>query len=180
MKNLVAAFAMAILLAFAAQAQEIDTVRVQAKVRRFQPDKYYLITYETGETVDSAGKTLRSSRSYFFDKKERMLHSVRESSNAAFPRRGTQVVYDFWKNRLTKVNVTPPASDCRNCASEYFFEADTLWNIRERGYRNALPRSYAARAAYFRSRVPVLLEWGYFGNEHTVNGRQETSTRRSY
>ncbi|RYY85113.1 MAG: hypothetical protein EOO15_17825, partial [Chitinophagaceae bacterium] len=129
-----------IFLATQLSAQTIDTVFVQGKTKKFVEGKFYLILFEKVDTLDVDGTKTQFSRSFYFDKKNRMISSVREYSNPSKPARGTQVVYSFWQNRLTKVTVTPSRKNCLECSSEYYFSGDSLSGKIERLFVMADPQ----------------------------------------
>ena len=74
-----------------AGAQALDTVRIVSKARKFNPSKYIMIMFELMDTLDASGKNITMSRSYYFDKLNRKISSVRESDNPRKPTKGTQV-----------------------------------------------------------------------------------------
>src|SRR5215203_7038783 len=108
--------ALLLLLAAAtyAGAQTMDTVLIVKKARNFKPGEHILLMFEVLDTVDIAGKKSSMSRSYYFDKQNRTISSVREYHNPEKPDKGTQVIYSFGANKLTAVTVIPPKSTCKN------------------------------------------------------------------
>ncbi|RYZ45179.1 MAG: hypothetical protein EOP49_25675 [Sphingobacteriales bacterium] len=168
----------AVLFANRSDAQILDTVRVQGPARKFREDKNTLIIFETVDSTDANGAKAKFSRGFYFDKKRRTLSSVREYSNPSNPARGTQVVYNFGLNRLTKVSVTPSVKVCRNCSSEYYFSGDTLTSKSEKVYRSSDPLAFVSQANAFRSRVPDSLAWGYFNDEKIINGKKKKTARQ--
>src|SRR5687767_11029937 len=122
-----------------AGAQTMDTVVLVSKAKRFTPGEHIFLMFELADTVDVSGKNVTISRAYYFDKKNRTLSSVRESSNPEKPEKGTQVIYSFSANRLTAVTVIPAKSICRNCTARYYFSNDSLLSKQENGYTSVNP-----------------------------------------
>ena len=156
-----------------AGAQTLDTVRIVSKAKKFKPSEYILIMFELMDTVDVSGKNITLSRSYYFDNKDRMISSVRESHNPKKPDRGTQVIYSFAKNKLSAVTIVPPQSTCRNCATRYYYSNDTLSSKQENRITNVNPAIFIKQAHYFQSKLPQDLPWGFFDNEVIVNGKRK-------
>jgi hypothetical protein len=155
------------------EAQLLDTVRIVHKPPKFKARKHILMRFEKLDTIDVRGQTITISRSYYFDKKQRMISSVRQYDNPKKPANGTQVIYSFAKNHLTAVIVIPPRKTCLNCASEYYFSGDTLFTKRERVYKSPDPGAFLLQAYSFRSKFPPYLPWGYFEDEVLVNGKMK-------
>lgn len=155
------------------RAQTMDTVLIVQKAKKFKPGEHIKLMFEVLDTVDAFGKTVSFSRSYYFDKKHRTISSVREYHNPRKPKKGTQVIYDFVKNKLATVTVILPKSACRNCASEYYFVGDSLLLKKETVYTNPDPIAFVKQAHYFQSKLPSHLPWGYFEDEVMVNGKQK-------
>jgi hypothetical protein len=153
-----------------AGAQTLDTVTVVSKARKFKPAEHILLMFELTDTVDASGKYITMSRAYYFDKRNRMLSSVREYDNPKKPEKGTQVIYSFSANKLTSVSVIPPRSTCRNCTARYYYSNDSLSSKQENVYTNANSAIFIKQAQYFQSRLPNHLPWGHFDNEVLVNG----------
>ena len=162
-----------------AGAQALDTVRIVSKARKFNPGQYIMIMFELKDTVDASGKNVTISRSYYFDKKSRMMSSVRESDNPKKPERGAQVIYSFAENKLSAVTVIPPKSKCRDCATRYFYSNNTVSSKQENSNTNVDPAIFVKQAQYFQSKVPHDLPWGYFDNEVIINGKSR-KVKRSY
>lgn len=154
-------------------AQTMDTVLIVQKARKFNARQHILLMFELLDTVDAFGKNVTLSRSYYFDKKQRMISSVRQYENPRKPERGTQVIYSFAANKLTAVTVIPSKSTCTDCASEYHFSGDTLLTKKEGIYTHADPGIFLRQAQYFQSRLPSSLPWGYFEDEVLVNGKMK-------
>ncbi len=160
-------------------AQTLDTVFIVTKAKRFTPGKHILLSFELMDTVDATGKNVTLSRSYYFDKRNRTISSVRENHNPKEPKKGTQVIYSFGANKLASVTVIPPRSTCRNCETRYYYAADSLLMKKENSHTNSDPAIFLKQAHYFQSRLPKDLPWGYFGNEVLVNGTRK-KIRKSY
>jgi hypothetical protein len=160
-------------------AQTMDTVLIVKKARKFKPREHILVMFELLDTIDASGKKISMSRSYYFDKGDRMISSVREYDNPRKPERGTQVVYSFSENNLTAVTVILPKSICRNCASRYYYSKDSLLSKQEDGYINADSGIFTKQAHYFQSKVPHDLPWGFFEDEVLVNGKRK-KLKQSY
>ena len=156
-----------------AGAQTMDTVLLIQKARKFKPGEHILMTFEVLDTVDIAGNKTTMSRSYYFDKQNRTISSVREANNPKKPDQGTQVIYSFAANKLTAVTVIPPKSTCKNCASQYYFYNDSLTSKQENGYTANNPALFIEQAHYFQSKLPTDLPWGYFDDEIIVNGKRK-------
>jgi len=154
-------------------AQTMDTVLLIQKARKFKPGEHILMTFEVLDTVDIAGKKSTMSRSYYFDKQNRMISSVRETNNPKTPDQGTQVIYSFAANKLTAVSVIPPKSTCKNCASQYYYYNDSLTSKQENAYTTINPAIFIEQAHYFQSKLPTDLPWGYFDDEIIVNGKKK-------
>jgi hypothetical protein len=129
--------------------------------------------FEVKDTVDIAGKKSTMSRSYYFDNQNRMISSVREYYNRKKPKRGTQVIYSFTKNKLTAVTVIPPKSTCRACASRYYYLNDSLLSKKEHSYTKANSTVFIKQAHSFQAKLPFDLPWGYFDNEILVKGKKK-------
>src|SRR5947209_10401312 len=157
----------------------MDTVLIIKKARKFKPSENILIMFELLDTVDAAGKNLTMSRSYYFDKQNRMVSSIREYYNPRKPEKGTQVIYSFGENKLTAVTVVPPKSTCRNCASQYYYSNDSLLSKQENSYANANSAIFIDQAHYFQSKLPHDLPWGFFDDEVIVNGKMK-KIKKSY
>ena len=154
-------------------AQTMDTVLIVKKARKFKPREHILLMFELLDTLDATGKKISMSRSYYFDKQQRKISSVREYDNPRKPERGTQVVYSFSANKLTAVTVIPSRSTCRNCASQYYYYNDSLMSKQENHYKNPNPGIFINQAHYFQSKVPNDLPWGFFDDEVIVNGKMK-------
>lgn len=154
-------------------AQTLDTVRVVAKARKFKPRQYIMLMFELLDTVDASGKTVTVGRSYYFDKRQRTISSVRENDNPQNPKNGTQVIYSFGQNKLSAVTIIPPRSTCRNCETRYYYSNDTLKSKQENQYTKANSAAFIKQAHYFQSKVPNDLPWGYFDGEVLVNGQKK-------
>jgi hypothetical protein len=162
-----------------AGAQTLDTVRIVSRARRFTPSKHILLSFEVMDTVDASGKNITMSRSYYFDRRNRMISSVRENYNPKEPKNGTQVIYTFGANKLASVTVIPPRATCRNCETRYYYVNDSLSSKQENAYTNANSATYLKQAHYFQAKLPHDLPWGYFEDEVLVNGRKK-KLKRSY
>lgn len=160
-------------------AQTMDTVLIVKKARKFKPGKHILLMFEIKDTVDASNNNITMSRSYYFDKQNRMISSVREYDNPRKPERAKQVIYSFAKNKLTAVTIIPPKSTCRNCATRYYYSNDSLLSKQENPYSNANPSIFVKQAHYFQSKLPHDLPWGFFDDEVLVNGKRK-KLRRSY
>jgi hypothetical protein len=160
-------------------AQVMDTVRINYKPKKFNAKEHILLMFETFDTTDADGKKNTIGRYYYFDKKQRIISSVREYYNFRKREHGRQVFYTFGKGQLVRVTVIPPKSLCEKCASEYFFSGDTISFKKEFLYSNDYPKLFLAQARYFQSKLPRYLPWGYFEEEVIVNGKMKR-LRRSY
>src|SRR3982750_2205374 len=120
-------------------AQTMDTVLIVQKARKFKPREHIMLMFELLDTLDASGNKFTMSRSYYFDKQNRMISSVREYHNPRKPEKGTQVIYSFAENKLTAVAVIPPKSTCRNCQSQYYYANDSLLSKKEDRYTNSDP-----------------------------------------
>ena len=169
MKN-ITALLLLLTVATYAGAQTLDTVTVVSKARKFKPGEHILLMFELMDTMDASGKKITMSRAYYFDKRNRMLSSVREYDNPQKPEKGTQVIYSFGANKLASVSVIPPKSTCRNCTSRYYYFNDSLSSKQEHDYTKAHPAIFITQAHYFQSRLPDQLPWGHFEDEVLVNG----------
>jgi hypothetical protein len=154
-------------------SQTLDTVRIVSKAKKFKPNQYILLMFELRDTVDASGKNITLSRSYYFDKKDRMISSVREYHNPRQPERGTQLIYSFANNKLAAVTVIPPKTTCRNCATRYFFSNDTVVSKLENQYTNVNSAFLIQQAHFLQSKIPHDLPWGYFDDEVIVNGKRK-------
>lgn len=154
-------------------AQTMDTVQIVQKARKFKAGEHILLMFELLDTLNSSGRNVTISRSYYFGKKQRMISSIREYDNPKKPERGTQVIYSFAANKLTAVTVIPPKSTCTSCASEYYFSGDTLLTKNERIYTHFDPETFIRQSHYFLSKLPSSLPWGYFDDEVIVNGKMK-------
>jgi hypothetical protein len=161
-----------------AGAQTLDTVTVVSKAKKFKPGEHLLLMFELMDTVDAAGKKITRSRAYYFDKRNRMLSSVREYDNPEKPEKGTQVIYSFGANKLASVAVIPPKSTCRNCTSRYYYFNDSLSSKQGHEYTSANTAIFVKQAHYFQSRLPDQLPWGHFDNEVLVNGIRKKIKRQ--
>lgn len=159
-------------------AQTLDTVTIVSKARKFKPGEYILLMFELLDTVDASGKKATMNRAYYFDKRNRMLSSVREYDNPQKPEKGTQVIYSFGMNKLTSVTVIPPKSTCRNCPSRYYYFNDSLLSKQENHYTNVNSANFIKQAHYFQSKLPNQLPWGHFDNEVLVNGIRKKIKRQ--
>ena len=161
-----------------AGAQTLDTVTVVSKAKKFKPGEYILLMFELMDTVDASGKKITMSRAYYFDKRNRMLSSVREYDNPKKPEKGTQVIYFFGANKLASVTVIPPKSTCKNCPSRYLYFNDSLSSKQENDYANVNSAIFIKQAHYFQSKLPDHLPWGHFDNEVLVNGIRKKIKRQ--
>jgi len=161
-----------------AGAQTLDTVTIVSKAKKFKPGEYFLLMFELMDTVDASGKKITMSRAYYFDKRNRMLSSVREYDNHQNPVKGTQVIYSFGANKLASVTVIPPKSTCRNCASRYYYLNDSLSSKQENAYTNVNSANFISQAHYFQSKLPTHLPSTYFDNEVLVNGKMKKIKRQ--
>lgn len=161
-----------------AGAQTLDTVTVVSKAKKFKPGEQLLLMFELMDTVDASGREITMSRAYYFDKRSRMLSSVREYDNPQKPEKGTQVIYYFGATKLTSVTVIPPKSTCRNCTSRYHYFNDSLSSKQENEYTKANSASFVKQARYFQSRLPDQLPWGHFDTEVLVNGVRKKIKRQ--
>jgi hypothetical protein len=162
-----------------AGAQTMDTVLIVKKARRFKPSEHIMLMFEVLDTVNASGKNVTMSRSYYFDKQNRTISSVRENDNPRKPQKGTQVIYSFSGNKLSAVTVIPPKSTCKNCASRYYYSNDSLLSKQENGYTSANSAVFAQQAHYFQSKLPQDLNWGFFEDEVLVNGKRK-KLKKSY
>ena len=160
-------------------AQTMDTVLIVRKARRFHPSQHIMLMFEVLDTVNASGKNISMSRSYYFDKLNRKISSVRESDNPRKPTKGTQVIYSFAENKLTVVTVVPPRSTCRNCETRYYFANDSVSSKQEKHYTNANPGIFLKQAQYFQSKLPQDLPWGFFEDEVIINGKRK-KVKNSY
>lgn len=158
-------------------AQTLDTVLIVKKARKFKPGENILIMFELLDTVDAVGKNITISRSFYFDKQNRTMSSVREYDNPKKPERGTQVIYSFAENKLRAITVIPPKSTCKNCPSRYYYSNDTLSSKQENSYTNANSANFIKQSHYFQSKVPHDLPWGFFDDEVLVNGKRKKLKR---
>ena len=154
-------------------AQTMDTVRIVSKAKRFRPNQYILLMFELRDTVDASGKRFTLSRSYYFDKNDRTIGSVRENHNPKHPEKGTQLIYSFANNELTAVTVIPPKTTCRNCVTRYFFSNDTVVSKQENRYTTTNSAFLIQQAHFLHSKIPHDLPWGYFDDEVIVNGKRK-------
>lgn len=177
MKNIIVLSLLLTICTYAG-AQTLDTVTVISKARKFKPGEYFLLMFELKDTVDAAGKKITMSRAYYFDKRNRMLSSVREYDNPKKPKKGTQVIYSYGANKLASVTVIPPKSTCRNCPSRYYYLNDTLLLKQENKYTNTNTANFVKQAHYFQSKLPKHLPWGYFDDEVLVNGIRKKVKRQ--
>lgn len=161
-----------------AGAQTLDTVTVVSKAKKFKPGEHFLLMFELMDTVDASGKKITMSRAYYFDKRNRMLSSVREYDNPEKPEKGTQVIYSFGANKLASVAVIPPKSTCRNCTSRYYYANDSLSSKEENGYARANSAIFIKQAHYFQSKLPDQIPWGHFETEVLVNGVRKKIKRQ--
>ena len=157
----------------------MDTVFIVQKARKFKPREHILLMFELLDTLDASGQKFTMSRSYYFDKQNRTISSVREYHNPRKPEKGTQVIYSFAQNKLTAVTVNPPRSTCRNCATQYYFSNDSLSSKKENHYTNSDPTIFIEQAHYFQSKLPHDLPWGFFEDEVLVNGKPK-KVKKSY
>jgi hypothetical protein len=160
-------------------AQALDTVTIVSKARKFKSGEYFLLSFELKDTVDASGKNITMSRAYYFDKRNRMISSVREYDNPKKPEKGTQVIYSFGANKLTSVTVIPPKSTCKNCASRYYYTNDSLTSKQENAYTTVNSAIFIKQAHHFQSKVPHDLSWGHFDNEMLING-QKKKVKKQY
>lgn len=158
---------------FAGAQTTLDTVFIINKAKRFSPSQHILLMFEVLDTVDASGKKTTMSRSYFFDKNNRTISSVREYYNPKKPRKGKQVIYSYGANKLASVTVVPPRSECRNCESRYFFTNDTIVSKQENSSSKINPSIFASQALFFQAKLPQDLPWGYFNDEVIVNGKKK-------
>lgn len=177
MKN-ITALLLLLTVATYAGAQTLDTVTVVSKAKKFRPGEHILLMFELMDTVDAAGKKITMSRAYYFDKRSRMLSSVREYDHPQKPEKGTQVIYSFGANKLASVAVVPPKSACRNCTSRYYYSHDSLSSKQEPGYTSANPAIFLKQARYFQAKLPDQLPWGHFEDEVLVNGVRKKIKRQ--
>jgi hypothetical protein len=154
-------------------AQTMDTFLIVQKARKFKPNEHILLMFEVLDTLDASGKNITLSRSYYFDKQNRMISSVREYDNPKKPKKGTQVIYSFAQNKLTAVTVIPPKSTCRNCSSQYYYSNDSVLSKQENHYTKSDPIVFTKQAQFFQSKLPRDLPWGYFDDEVIVNGKMK-------
>lgn len=160
-------------------AQALDTVLIVEKARKFKPREHILLMFEVLDTVDAAGRKTTMSRSYYFDKQQRKISSVREYYNPRKPEKGTQVIYSFSANNLTAVTVIPPRSTCRNCPNRYYYSNDSLLSKQENQNVNVNSADFIKQAHYFQSKLPDDLPWGFFEDEVMVNGKKK-KLKKSY
>lgn len=177
MKNITALLLLLIVATYAG-AQTLDTVTVVSKAKKFKPGESILLMFELRDTVDVEGKKITMSRAYYFDKRNRMLSSVREYDNPKKPEKGTQVIYSFGANKLTSVTVIPSKSTCRNCTSRYYYFNDSLTSKQENDYTKANSANFITQALFFQSRLPDQLPWGHFEDEVLVNGKRKKIKRQ--
>jgi hypothetical protein len=154
-------------------AQTLDTVTIVSKARKFKADEYFLLSFELKDTLDGSGKNITMSRAYYFDKRNRVISSVREYDNPKKPEKGTQVIYSFGANKLSSVTVIPPKRTCKNCASRYYYSNDSLTSKQENSYTKVNSAIFIKQAHYFQSKVPQDLPWGHFDNEVLINGERK-------
>ncbi|MDB5196071.1 MAG: hypothetical protein JWP88_441 [Flaviaesturariibacter sp.] len=166
-------FSLLFILPLFSAAQTLDTVTIISKARKFMPSEHILLMFEIMDTIDASGKNSTMSRSYYFDKRNRMVSSVRENYNPRKPKKGTQVIYSFGVNKLASVTVIPSKSTCRNCETRYYYFNDSLLSKQGKGYANANPAVFITQAHYFQSKLPHDLPWGYFDDEVLVNGQRK-------
>lgn len=159
-------------------AQTLDTVTIVSKAKKVRPGEQLLLMFELMDTVEASGTKINRSHAFYFDKRSRMLSSVREYDNPQKPEKGTQVIYFFGANKLTSVTVIPPRSTCRNCIAWYQFGNDTLLSKQEHKYAKANSANFLKQAHYFLSRLPDQLPWGHFDDEVLVNGRRKKIKRQ--
>jgi len=151
----------------------MDTVLIVQKARKFKPREHILMMFELFDTLNTDGKKMSMCRSYYFDKQQRKISSVREYDNPKKPDKGNQVVYSFASNKLTSVTVIPSRSTCRNCASQYYYSNDSLLSKQENHFKSPNPAIFLEQAHYFQSKVPKELPWGFFEDEILVNGKMK-------
>jgi hypothetical protein len=156
-----------------AGAQTMDTVVLVSKAKRFAPSQHILLMFELVDTIDATGAKATVSRSYYFDKRTRMISSVREYSNPGKPEKGTQVIYSFGGNKLSAVTVIPPRSTCRNCESKYYYFNDALSSKQENSKSAANSAVLLKQGQFFQSKLPHELPWGFFDDEVIVNGEKK-------
>jgi hypothetical protein len=154
-------------------AQTMDTFLIVQKARKFKPREHILLMFEVLDTLDASGKNITMSRSYYFDKQNRMISSVREYDNPTKPKKGRQLIYSFAQNKLTAVSVIPARSTCRNCTSQYYYSNDSLLSKQENTHTNSDPAVFITQAQFFQSKLPRDLPWGYFDDEVIVNGKMK-------
>ena len=152
-------------------AQKLDTVVIVQKARKFKHSEYFLMMFEVLDTVNASGNKITMSRSYYFDKRRRMISSVRENYNPKKPKKGMQVIYSFQANKLTSVTVIPSKSTCRKCETQYYYSNDTLLSKEQNAYVNFNSTIFIKQAHFFQAKLPHDLPWGYFDDEVIVNGQ---------
>jgi len=157
-----------------AGAQTMDTMLIVQKARKFKPGEHIMLMFEVLDTVDVLGLKSTMSRSYYFDKTNRTISSVRENSNPRKPKKGREVIYSFAANKLTSVTVIPPRSTCKNCATQYYYSNDSLTSKQENQYTNINSAIFITQAHHFQSKLPHDLPWGHFDNEVIVNGKRKS------
>jgi hypothetical protein len=159
-------------------AQRLDTILIVQKAKKIKPRKHILLMFELLDSLDRNGRKTSITRSYYFDKKQRLISTVREFYNPKRPDKGRQVVYTFSRNRLATVTVTPPKSECRNCTSEYHYSGGTLLTKNEKAHTHANSQYFIEQSRYFLSKLPTHLPWGHFEDEVIVKGRMRKSRRQ--
>jgi hypothetical protein len=148
-----------------------DMARIDHVDRVFKYRKSILMLLEKPDTLNGIACNFTGSRSYYFDKKQRQLRSVREYENNKRPQKGIRVIYTYMENHLVKVKVILPKSKSGNHVGEYYYSGDSLYTKKETGYANSNPGSFIKNSCKFQSKLPCYLPWGYFQNEVFKNGR---------
>jgi hypothetical protein len=167
-----------IIVQISSDAQQCSIARIDSIAGNFKVRKSILVLFERLHTDNAVGRKSIINRFYYFDQKQRKVSSVREYENSMKPKKGTQVIYTYIDNRLARVTVILPRSECVSCRAEYYYSDDTLFAKKEKCYANLHPESFIKLSHYFQSKLPGYLPWGFFQNEVFMKGKMKKIKNR--
>jgi hypothetical protein len=144
-----------------ANSQDVASDMNRLHHEKAKPHQQWLMRFEKVDTTDSrTGRKFSVSRSYYFNKARRQLQTVQIQE--VNKRHGLAMTYSFYDNKLTKVTVTPPRSECRKCSKSYYFWNNKLHISNDTSDLKEKAHAYIKEAAFLKNKMPDKLEPCYF------------------